>query len=114
MEYENFNDVKVGDKVYVPRGNGGILCEVKRVTKAQFMTLARTFRKSDGKMLNSSRFYHAVHATPEMIEKVNKAEEFRKLVNEFSNALQILENIEFNKIQKDDFVAIVNIAKKYK
>lgn len=114
MEYENFNDVKVGDKVYVKNCNGGVLCEVKRVTKSQFMTLAITFRKSDGKMLGTRDGLYAIHATPEIIEKVRRVNEYFWRKDEFQKALQKLGSIGFCNIQSDDFVAIINIANKYK
>jgi ribosomal protein L24 len=50
-----FDDIKVGDKVIIPRGEHGTLATVEKVTKTQFTAGGVRFMKADGTKYGSNR-----------------------------------------------------------
>lgn len=103
MEYENFNDVKVGDKVYMPKDFGGVLCEVRKVMSKMFYTLSRTFKKENGKEYGG--YHYVIHATPEIIERVRKSQERRKLIQ----AAEEIKRLDFSKFKEQTLKEICRI-----
>ena len=77
---ENFDNVKVGDKVVVCSNWGKRICEVDKVTPKRFKIGGRYFDKKDGLEYGSGyNFDHCLHVTDELVNEIARTERFAKM-----------------------------------
>lgn len=71
---ENFEDLKVGDKVIVTNGRVERVESVRRLTKTLVFVGYKSFRKNDGREYGGRPFgtMHLRKATPEAIAEIEK------------------------------------------
>ena len=112
---ENFEDVKVGDKIYHFVGRFPTrkeLLTVTSVSKAQFKTGDYyTWRKSDGKMIGND-YSHARHATEKDIKEIEEANKRSKMK---STIIQFCDKpANLDQLSTEDMCTIHSIIEKYK
>ncbi|MBQ9340099.1 MAG: hypothetical protein IJS13_07190 [Paludibacteraceae bacterium] len=111
---ENFEDIKVGDKIYFYVGNyppRKELLTVTSVSKAQFKTDYYTWRKSDGKMMGND-YSHARHATEKDIKEIEEANKRSKMKSAITQFCDKPANLE--KLSTEDMCTIYSIIEKCK
>lgn len=74
IDMENFEDIKVGDKVIVTNGRVKQIESVQRLTKTLVFVRYRGFRKNDGHQYGGRPFetLRICKATPEAIAEIEK------------------------------------------
>lgn len=83
---ENFEDIKVGDKVILYRRYKKKVCKVERLTKTLVIVDGEKFRKADGFSTGDRGYYSSSigRATAEMIAKVEEENRRDLLINKIS------------------------------
>ena len=80
---ENFEDIKVGDKVIVTNGGTKRVETVERLTKSFVSVWHRRFRKKDGIEYGGVPFerFHLCKATPEALAEIEEVQKRDNLLN---------------------------------
>ena len=110
---ENFDNVKVGDKVFFSMGawhKTEYLAEVTKVTNTQFEAKGTKFRKADGRAIGQNYCTSARHATPEDIARFEE-QELRRMNTNF--IVGYFEKNSTLALTTADIQAIADIIKKY-
>lgn len=77
---ENFDDVKVGDKVVVCTNWGKRICQVDKVTPKRFKIGGTYYEKKDGLEYGSGyNFDYCVHVTDAIFNEIARNEQFAKM-----------------------------------
>lgn len=84
---ENFEDIKVGDKVILYRRYSKKVCEVERLTKNFVIVDGDKFRKADGFSTGDRGFFSSSisRATEEMIAKVEEENKRDMIIKKIKN-----------------------------
>lgn len=86
IQYENFEDIKVDDKVIICSNCGNRVGIVSHVTPKRFKVGGATYNKSDGKEYgNGDTFLCCLHVTDKLLEEIARTQRLAKMRKKLSN-----------------------------
>lgn len=87
IQYENFDDIKVDDKVIICSNWGNRVGTVSHVTPKRFKVGGTTYNKSDGKEYGNlgTFFLCCLHVTDALLEEIARTKRSAKMRKKLSN-----------------------------